>query len=173
MIAVAALCAGCASTGAVPESIGLAGEYRDIEREIRNNQTDLAVTGERIGAGSRDIAEGLAALENSIAAVLPDLERDTLLPQVRSLRGVAEAHQAEAEKLNVLLARERENSDLLSRKFNDYDQVSMAMLSKKDREITALKEKNKKLAGQRNTLLAIIITALGAIVLFVVVKRLK
>jgi hypothetical protein len=51
---------GCVSTGAVPEAVGLAGEYRDIEREVQSSQAELAITGERIGEGSRDIAEGLA-----------------------------------------------------------------------------------------------------------------
>jgi hypothetical protein len=170
----AAMCGGgCKSAGAAPEPIGLAGEYRDIEREIQRGQAELAVTGERIGEGSRDIAEGLAALEASIAAAPEGGDRERLLAQVQGLRVMAADHQAEAERLNVQLAQERENSNRLGEKFNEYDQSALALLSAKDTEIAGLKVENKKVKGQRNTLLAIVITAVLAIVVFIAVKVLR
>lgn len=174
IIILSALCGGgCKSTGAVSEPAGLAGEYRDIEREIQQGQTGLAVTGERIEAGSRDIAEGLAALETSVAAIPESGDRERLVSQVRGLRVTAAEHQAEAERLNIQLAQERETSRKLSEKFNEYDQSSLALLSEKETEISGLREDKKKLTGQRNTLLAIVITAVLAAIVFIAVKVLR
>jgi hypothetical protein len=86
---------------------------------------------------------------------------------------MAADHQAEAERLNVRLARERENSNRLGGKFNEYDQSALALLSEKDTESAGLREEKKKLAGQRNTLLAIVVTAVSTIVVFVAVKVLR
>ncbi|GMO52019.1 MAG: hypothetical protein Pg6C_17230 [Treponemataceae bacterium] len=172
IILAAMCCGGCKTAGAAPETPGLAGEYRDIERKIQRGQAELAITGERIGEGSRDIAEGLAALETFIAAA-PEGDGGEILIKVRGLRATAEDHQAETEKLNVLLARERENSGKLSEQFNEYEQSALARLSQKDGEIADLREEKKKLAVQRNTLLAIVITAVSAIVIFVIVKVLR
>jgi hypothetical protein len=49
----------------------------------------------------------------------------------------------------------------------------LALLSEKDTEIAGLKVENKKIKGQRNTLLAIVITAVLVIVIFIVVKVLR
>jgi hypothetical protein len=172
VILAALCCGGCKTAGAAMAPVELAGEYRDIEREIQRGQTELAVTGERIGEGSRDIAEGLAALETSIAAATEGNGGEILI-KVRGLRAAAEDHQAETEKLNILLARERENSGKLSEQFNEYEQSALARLSQKDGEIAGLKVENKKVKGQRNTLLAVVITAVSAIVIFVIVKVLR
>ena len=175
IIILAATCgSGCKSTGAAPEIIGRAGEYRDIEREIQHNQTDLAVTGERIQAGSRDITEGLAALEISIIAAPENGEnREAIVLQVQALRARAENHQAEAEKLTGQLAEERANYRLLSKRFNEYEQSMVSMMSEKNAEMVALKVDTTKLSGQRNTLLAVVFTAVCAIVICVAIKILR
>ncbi|MDR2742348.1 MAG: hypothetical protein LBB98_09380 [Treponema sp.] len=65
----AAILIGCASTrAAVPPPSESAGEYREIQGEIQKQQTDLAITGEKLKEGTKGIVEGITNLEAAIPA---------------------------------------------------------------------------------------------------------
>ena len=129
-----------------------AAEYRDLQNELQRRQTDLAVTGEKIESDSRRMVEDIARLEKSAAAIAPD---SGLVEQSRVLKSRAEKLQIEAENLN--------------RQFNDYETAQNKAMA----ELAAVKADSKKLEGQRNTLLAIIITAILAIIVFIAIKVLR
>ena len=143
-----------------------AAEYRDLQNELQRRQTDLAVTGEKIESDSRRMVEDIARLEKSAAAIAPD---SGLVEQSRVLKSRAEKLQIEAENLNRQLAAERETNSALAAKFNDYETAQNKAMA----ELAAVKADSKKLEGQRNTLLAIIITAILAIIVFIAIKVLR
>ena len=67
----AALCLfpSCAGTGAIVSDIGIgASEYREVQTQQRERETELAVTGARIELESREIRAELNELERSIIA---------------------------------------------------------------------------------------------------------
>jgi peptidoglycan hydrolase CwlO-like protein len=146
-------------------------EYRKTQTEIQQQQTELAVTGVKIEESSRDLVEGLAAVESALAA--PDYDREILSNQVRDLRAVAENHQTNAETLNQQLAGEREITRRQGELFNRREEVWQTAVSDRDGEIASLRMDNKKLTGQRNTLLAIVITVGIVILIFVTFKALR
>jgi hypothetical protein len=131
------------------------------------------MSGRWILSSSFRISAFFAETADSFSAAATEGDGGEILIKVRGLRAAAEDHQVEAEKLNILLARERENGGKLSEQFNEYEQTALARLSQKDTEIAGLKVENKKVKGQRNTLLAVGITAVSAIVIFVTVKVLR
>jgi hypothetical protein len=170
------LLAACASTGAaVPSPSEKAGEYRDIQGELYQQQADIAVTGQRIEDQSRGLVENLTRLEEAIAAA-PDAgetDRGYWLSQVQAARTGAEVHQADIEDLNRKLAVERETVRKQDQKFNDYEIEMVKMISDKDTENAQLRVENKTVKGQRDTFLAILTTAGAAAVIFIVCKVLR
>jgi chromosome segregation ATPase len=170
-IASCALFLSCKTTrGAVTPSKE-AFEYRDIQSEIQRQQTDIAMTGERIKEGAKGIVEGIADLETAIAAA-PD-SAEILLPKVQSVRIDAESLQIQVETLNAQLVQERETTIEQNTKFSEYEKKQNELTTAMDGEITALKIENKEVKGQRNTLLAIVITAISIIAIFLAVKVLR
>jgi hypothetical protein len=198
----AGLLIGCASTRTAAPSPG-ALEYRDVQMEIQQQQTELAVTGVKIEEGSRGIVEGIAALETvleapdydreriasqvhdlrigaveGIAALetvleAPDYDRERIASQVHDLRIRAEEHQADTEFLNRQLSEEREASRKLGVIFNEREESWQTALSEREAENQALQVENKKVTGQRNTLLAIVLTVAGVVVIIIAVKILR
>ena len=164
---LAALFISCKTIGGRAETGKDAAEYREIENELQKRQTALAVTGERIESESNKIVEDISWLEKSLSAILP--ADSGLVEQTRILKARAEKLQTEAENLNRQLAAERETNSALAAKFNDYEADQNKALA----ELAVVKADNKKLEGQRNTLLAIIITAILAIIIFIAIKVLR
>jgi hypothetical protein len=161
---------GCASmklSSPNPEAI----EYREVQGEINQHQAELAITGVRIEDDSREMVEGIIAIEGALAA--PEYDRVVLVNQVYDLRTVAEKHLADTETLNRQLAQERESVSRLGKIFNEREEEWQKAVSERETTITALKVENKKLGGQRNTLLAIILTAFGVMFVIIVVKVLR
>jgi uncharacterized protein (DUF3084 family) len=78
--------------------------------------------------------------------------------------------RAESENSNQLLRQERETNQKLRISFNEYEAATFQTISQRDTRISALEAENEKLAGQRNTLLAVVVTAVSVIVLFVAFK---
>jgi chromosome segregation ATPase len=164
------LMVSCASTRVVPPPIESAREYRDIQEELHQQQTEIAITGQKVENQSRGLVNDLTRLEEVIAAA-PDAGEAGHL--VQAARVKAENHAAEIENLNRQLAVERETVKKKDRKFNDYESKMIGELSSKDTENAKLREEVKTVKGQRNTLLAILITAAIVVVLFVTVKVLR
>jgi hypothetical protein len=169
---VFAACISCTTMGAVapaPEAL----EYRDVQGEIQKQQADLAITGVKIETESRGIVEDIMELEK---AMVSTPEGSLWLPRTQELQVRAEGLQGEAEKLNIQLESEREINGRLTAEFNTYEAAQNKALSERDTEIISLKVENKKVKGQRNTLLGIVITAISVIVLylgFTILRRLK
>jgi hypothetical protein len=163
-------CASIKSSTPPPEAI----EYREVQEQINQQQTELAITGVEIEKDSREIAGGIAAIESVLAD--PEYNRVVIANQVHDLRVVAEKHLADTETLNQQLADEREMSSRQGEIFNEREKEWQKAVSERETAITTLKVENKKLVGQHNTLLAIILTALGAIfiaTIIIVVKILR
>jgi histone acetyltransferase (RNA polymerase elongator complex component) len=170
------LLAACGSTrAAVPSPGESAGEYRELQGELYQQQADIAVTGQRIEDQGRGLVENLTRLEEVIAATPDAGETDRLywLSQARAARADAEVHQADIEDLNRQLAAERETIKKQDQKFNDYEIEMVKRLSDKDTENAQLMVENKAVKGQRNTFLAILITAGVVVLLFIVFKVLR
>jgi hypothetical protein len=176
IILAAILPVGCASArAAVPSPSESAGEYRELQGELYQQQADIAVTGQKIGDQGRSLVEDLTRLEEAIAASPDTGETDRIywLSQVQAARADAEVHQADIEDLNRQLAVERETVKKQDQKFSDYEIEMVKMLSDKDTENAQLRVENKSVKGQRNTFLAILITAGIVVVLFIVFKVLR
>jgi chromosome segregation ATPase len=141
-------------------------EYREVQEELHQKQTDLAITGTKLELESQGIVEDIVRLEETVSASDPE---SSLLRQIQMVRSRAEEHQANAEELNRQLAEERETSSILSEKFNRYESEADKIRA----ELATVKIENKKLAGQRNTLLVILITTGIAILVFVIFKARK
>jgi chromosome segregation ATPase len=167
---------GCASVKAarpVPES---ALEYREIRGDIQKQGEELALTGNRIENKTANIVEGLSALETAITDAVPEntgAERQDWISQVKTLRVRAGELHAEAENLNRQLRTERETMRALERKFNEAETGLYSTLSERDAEIAVLKADSQKATGQRNTYLAILITAGAAAGLAIALKVLR
>jgi PBP1b-binding outer membrane lipoprotein LpoB len=176
IIFAAVLLAACASTGTVvPPPSESAGKYRELQGGLYRQQTDIAVTGQKIEDQGRGLVEDLTRLEEAIATA-PDageVDRIYWLSQVQSARAEAEVHQTDIEDLNRLLASERETVRKQDQKFNEYESSMTGELSIKDTENSRLREEVKTVKGQRNTLLAILITAGVLILCFVAFKVLR
>jgi uncharacterized protein YhaN len=176
-VLAAVMMTGCASMGtAVPPPSDTAREYRELQEDLRQQQADIAVTGQKVEHQSRDIVENLTRLEESIAGASPDFgeaERVYWLSQAQAVRIEAGNHQAEIESLNRQLAEERKTAGEKDRKFNDYESEVTRDLSDRDTEISQLRVENKAVKGQRNTFLAILITAGVVVVLFAGIKFLR
>jgi hypothetical protein len=163
--------AACASTrAAIPPPSESAGEYRGLQGELYQQQADIAVTGQKIEDQGRGLVEDLSRLEDSIANAAPDAgesDRQHWLSMVQDTRVEAEAHVSEIENLNLKLEEERETSRKKDQKFNEYEAAVTGELSAIGTENAELRETVKVVKGQRNTLLAIIITA-GVVILLVI-----
>jgi chromosome segregation ATPase len=172
---IVGLCCGCASTRAAASPNESAGEYRELQGELHRQQADLAVAGQKIEDQGRGLVEGLTRLEAAIAAApeAGETERLYWLSQARAARADAEVHQADIEDLNRQLAAERETVKKQDQKFNRYEAEMTKRLSDKDTENAQLREENEAVKGQRNTLLAIMITAGSVILILVVFKVLR
>jgi chromosome condensin MukBEF ATPase and DNA-binding subunit MukB len=168
---------GCASIRAAqPPPKETESEYRDIQNDLQRQQTDIAITGIKVEEESLGIVGDIARLEESISTANQDygeIDRLNWLRQVQDLREKAEGHQADIEKMNRQLAEEREVYSRLTHKFDEYETSQNKALSERDTENAQLRVENKAVYGQRNTLLAIMITAVSVIVLFVVFKILR
>ncbi|MDR1901756.1 MAG: hypothetical protein LBQ88_05665 [Treponema sp.] len=160
----------CQTTQAAPPASVEAQKYRAIQGEIQKQQADLAITGVKIEAESRGIVEGLKELEKDMVSVP---EGNLWLPQIQALGNRAEGLRGEAEKLNVQLESEREINRRQAEKFNTYEASQARAMSERDTKIAILEVENKKGKGKRNTLLAIVITAITIIVLYLVFKILR
>jgi chromosome segregation ATPase len=170
-VASCALFSSCKTTrGAVTPSQE-AFEYREIQSEIQRQQTDLAITGERIKERTKGIAEGITDLETAIAET-PD-SAGILLPKVQSVRIEAESLQMQVETLNVQLAQERETTIEQNTKFNEHEKKQNDLIAVMGGEITALKIECKEVRGQRNTLLGILVAAVVIVFSILVVKVLR
>jgi hypothetical protein len=145
-----------------------AAEYREAQADIQQQQAELAVTGTKIGEDSRDIVEGITAIESTIAA--PDYDRDMLVNQVRELRVIAEKHQADTETLNRQLAGERETTRRQGELFDKREEAWQTALSDRNREINVLQINNLKVIGQRNMTFVISVALALAWVLYIVYK---
>jgi PBP1b-binding outer membrane lipoprotein LpoB len=176
VIFAALLLAGCVSTrAAVPPPGESAGEYRELQGELYRQQADIAVAGQKIEDQGRGLVEDLTRLEEAMSTA-PDAgetERLYWLSQVQAARAGAGVHQADIENLNRKLAEERETVRKQNQKFTDYETEMTRNLSDRDTEISLLREENKAVKGQRNTFLAILITAGVVIVLFAGIKFLR
>ncbi|GHU65143.1 hypothetical protein FACS189447_03560 [Spirochaetia bacterium] len=171
---LAILLIGCQTTRVTPAPGEGSVEYRGIQEEIRNQQTEIAISGAAIEHGAREITSGLTDLEKSMsAAEYTEADRQAWLSGVHVLRGQSEGLQSEIVNLNFQLSQEREKSSLLSLSFNKFENIQLQALSEKDTEINRLAVENKKVKGQRNTLMAIVITAITVIVLSIAVKVLR
>jgi hypothetical protein len=146
-----------------PEAV----EYREIQGDLHRQQLDLAITGNDRGGKSTAFRR---FGKNRGGAIFPEGgDQGDLLPQIKALRVIAEDHERNAGEVNRQLAVERETNWELSKKFDAYDVTQNKALSEIAGEIAVLEVENKKVKGQRNTLLAIIIiTAIVALVLFIV-----
>jgi hypothetical protein len=173
LIVLAVWLGGCTTVRPVVSPVPGAAAYREAQAELRQQQTELAITGAKIEAESRGIAGDIVMLEESIAAAPPDFgEADRLawFSQAQALRERAEGHQAETEKLNRQLAGERETARRQGELFDKQEETWQRALSEREAENTALRVEGKKIAGQRNRALAIAIALAAAWVIFMVYK---
>jgi hypothetical protein len=169
------LLAACASVGAISPPIQSAGEYRELQGELYRQQTDIAITAQKIEDQGRGLLEDLTGLEEAIANT-PDAgeaERLSWLTQIQTGRTKAEIQQADIESLNGQLAAERETVREKDQKFGEYEAAMTGQLSERDTENAELREEVKAIKGQRNTLLAIVVTAVSIALLFVAFKVLR
>ncbi|MDR2486154.1 MAG: hypothetical protein LBD55_12285 [Treponema sp.] len=171
LLIISALLVSCASAGRVSAPPPGALEYRQAQEEQRQRQTELAIIGEKIETESRGVAEAISVLEISLAA--PDVDREALALQAREARTRAERIEGYAESLNLQLARERETARLVGAMIDEREYAWQQAAAGKDTEIAALRADNQKATGQRNTLLAVVITAAVIIIAFIVVKVLR
>jgi chromosome segregation ATPase len=172
----AAVLIGCASNkAAVPPPSESSGEYRELQGELYRRQADIAVTGQKIEDQGRSLVEDLTRLEEAMenAPDAGESERLYWLSEVKAARAAAEDHQADIEDLNRQLAAERETVRKKDQEFNEYEAFMTGELSARDTENARLREDVKAVKGQRNTLLAIVITAVTVVVLTIAVKVLR
>jgi hypothetical protein len=152
--------AGCTTMRPTAPPVPGAAEYRETQAEIQRQQAELAITGTKIGEDSRDIVEGITAIESTLA--VPDYDREKLVNQVRELRVIAEKHQADTETLNRQLASERETTRRQGELFDKREEAWQTALSGREAENAALVAENKAVKGQGRTRLIIIIALGGA-----------
>jgi predicted nucleic acid-binding Zn-ribbon protein len=170
-IASCALFSSCETTKGAVTTSQEAFEYREIQGEIQRQQADLAITGEKIKEGVKGIVEGITDIETAITEA-PD-SAEILLPKIQSVRIEAESLQMQVETLNVQLTQERKTTVEQNTRFNEYEKKQNELIAEMDGEITALKVENKEVKGQRNTLLAIVLTVVLIIVILLAVKVLR
>lgn len=169
-LCAAALFVSCATTKATPPPGESAGEYRGLQGELHRQQADIAVSGQKIEDQGRGLVDDLTRLEAVIAAAPEAGEAGRL---VRAARVKAENHVVDIERLNQQLAAERETVRKQDQNFIEYETVMTGQLSDRDTENAKLREEVKAVKGQRDTLLAIVITAVSVALLFVVFKVLR
>jgi hypothetical protein len=146
-------------------------EYREIQAEIWHRQTEIGISGSRIEESGRGIVEGLEALETALEA--PEFDRERVITRFREVRVIAEDHQSEIESLNLMLAQERESTRRRGELFDRREEAWQRALSERETENAGLRVENKAVKGQRNTLMAIVITAVSAALLFAAFKILR
>jgi hypothetical protein len=168
---------GCTSIrAAVPASLGNDGEYRELQGDLQRQQADIAVAGQKNEDQGRGLVEDLTRLEDSIARAAPDAgeaEHQYWLSLVQDTRTAAETHVSEIENLNLKLKEERETNRKKDQKFNEYKAAITGELTAMGTENADLRETVKTVKGQRNTLFATILTAIGIMLIIVVVKVLR
>jgi chromosome segregation ATPase len=167
---------GCVSNrAAVPPPSENAGEYRELQEELYQQQADIAITGQKIEDQGRNIVENLTRLEKAMAGASTSGEAERLywLSEVKAARVEAEGHQADIKDLNRQLAAERETVRKKAHEFNEYESSMTRQLSIMDTENARLNETAKRVKGQRNTCLAILVTAGVVIILFIVFRVLR
>jgi hypothetical protein len=86
---------------------------------------------------------------------------------------MAEGHRAEIKSLNLMLAQERATVRRQERLFEEREEAWQTALSERKTENAGLRVENKAAKGQRNALLAIVITAGGAAALFAAFRILR
>jgi PBP1b-binding outer membrane lipoprotein LpoB len=164
------LLADCASVKTAPAVSESSRGYRNLQGELYRQQADIAAAGQKIEDQGRALADDLALLEEAVAAAPNAGEAGRL---VQAARMKAEEHTADIENLNRKLAAERETAGKHEQKFNEYEAVMAGRISIKDAENSRLREEVKTVKGQRNTLLAIVITAVSSALLFAAFKILR
>jgi hypothetical protein len=162
---------GCTTIRSTATPVPRSLEYRETQAKIQQQQTEIAVTGVRIEESGQGIIAGIETLETSLGD--PNYDRDKLITQARDLRVMAEDHQTEIKSLNLMLVRERETTRLQGELFDKREEAWQQELSGRAAENAALMVENKKLAGQRNTLLAIVLTIFGIILIIITFKVLR
>jgi hypothetical protein len=158
---------GCTTMRPTAPPVPGALEYRETQAEIQQQQTELAITGTKIGEDSRDIVEGITAIESTLA--VPDYDRDMLVNQVRELRVIAEKHQADTETLNRQLAGERETTRRQGELFDKREETWQKALSDRESENAALLVENIAVKGQSKARLIIIIALAAAWVFYIAI----
>jgi hypothetical protein len=172
---LALLFCSCSSVKTVPAVSESSKDYRNLQGALYQQQTEIAVAGQKIENQSLSLIKDLTDLEKEIASSSNAGEADRLhwLAQVRTARIDAETHQATIKNLNQQLAAEREIVKNQSQTFNEYEATMTTLLSDKTKENTQLRVENKTIKGQRNTLLGAILTAVSLVAIFLVIKFLK
>jgi hypothetical protein len=94
-------------------------------------------------------------LETAMAG--PNYDQEKAAVQVKDLRSTAEEHLVETEKLNRQLAGEREITRRQGERFDEREAAWQRAAAEREAENAALQVENKKIAGQRNLYLAILI----------------
>jgi hypothetical protein len=109
-----------------------------------------------------------------------EAEKQSWLSQVSELKTQAAKlseraanSRQESENLNLLLRQERETNKKLSLFYNEYEAGVSLTISQQNIRIEELKVENNALAGQRNTLVAIVIGAAALVSIFAVFKVLR
>jgi hypothetical protein len=158
----ASLFMGCASNKAViPPPFESAREYRELQGQLTSQQTDIAISGQRIEDQGRGIVEDLIRIERDMADTqdVGEKERQSWLSEVKVARTDAEIQQTLIEDLNRQLAAERETVKKKDQEFTLYEFSSNKELSVKTTENATLREGIRTVRGQRNTVIGILITA--------------
>jgi hypothetical protein len=101
------------------------------------------------------------------------LQAIDLKTQAERLNARAANSRSESESLNQQLRQERERNLKLTQSFNEYETAASRTISQKDTCIGVLETENEKVTGQRNTLLAIVVTAGMVILGFAAFKVLR
>jgi predicted nucleic acid-binding Zn-ribbon protein len=146
--------------------------YREVQGEIQEIQSDLSATGAKIETEAQSIIQGLSDLENAMTDAPPE-EAARWIHQVQSIREDAENLQGEVNTLNLILSQERGAYNNLFLKFNDYEAAQKKIVLEMDTELTSLRVENRAVKGQRNTILAAVITAVSVILIIIAVKVLR
>jgi hypothetical protein len=170
-LTVAVWLGGCASIRAAAPPVPGALEYREVQAEIWQRQTEIGISGSRIEESGRGIVEGLEAIETAMES--PEFDRERVITQFREVRVIAEDHQSEIKSLNLMLAQEREFTRRRGEMFDRREEDWQRALSDREAENVGLRVENKAVKGQRNTLKAIVIPAVSVALLFAVFKILR
>ena len=100
-------------------------------------------------------------------------EKALWLSQVQRLNCEANILHQESANLNSLLSQARERNRQLEKSFNGYEAAASLTISQQSMQISELKTKNEKQAGQIRMFWIIVITTGAAVLFFIVFKVLR